>query len=128
MVYCSEHPALAALEKLVHIQDIDELRQSYVLIPVECPPEFIKPLAERLPKDWTGENARPKLRQIGDRWIASSTSVALTVPSVVLPRSNNILLDPMHPDFGQLRLGRPTRFDFDPRLGALAGQPRRGGE
>lgn len=25
VVYCSEHPALAALEKLVHIQDMEQL-------------------------------------------------------------------------------------------------------
>lgn len=116
MVYCSEHPALAALEKLVHIQDMDQLRQSYALISVDCPRELSENLADRLPRNWTGESARSRLRRIGDQWSSSRRSLALVVPSVVLPRSSNILLNPLHPAFDQLRIGRPESFDFDPRL------------
>lgn len=116
IVYCSEHPALAALEKLVHIQDVEQLRQSYVLISVACPPELAETLSQRLPRNWTGEGARSKLRRIGDRWIASRRSLALIVPSVVLQRSSNILVNPLHPAFGQLQIGRPEDFGFDPRL------------
>lgn len=118
MVYCSEHPALAALEKLVHIQDMEQLRQSYVLISVTCPQGLTETLSQRLPRNWAGEGARTKLRRIGDQWIASRRSLALIVPSVVLPRASNILVNPLHPTFGELRIGRPETFDFDPRLRA----------
>jgi len=116
MVYCSEHPALAALEKLVHIQDMEQLRQSYALISVDCPQKLAETLSARLPKNWAGERARARLRRIGDQWSASRRSLALIVPSVVLPRSSNILLNPLHPAFVQLQIGRPDDFDFDPRL------------
>jgi len=116
MVYCSEHPALAALEKLVHIQDMEQLRQSYSLISVACPQELAETLSQRLPRNWTGDSARARLRRIGDQWIASRSSLALIVPSVVLPRSSNILVNPLHPAFGQLQIDRPESFDFDPRL------------
>lgn len=116
MIYCSEHPALAALEKLVHIQDMEELRRSYALISIDCADELAKTLSEPLPRSWAGESARVRLRRIGDRWIAARRSLGLIVPSVVLPRSNNILLNPMHPAFDQLRIGRPESFDFDSRL------------
>ncbi|MFZ1868082.1 MAG: RES family NAD+ phosphorylase [Steroidobacteraceae bacterium] len=120
VVYCSEHPALAALEKLVHIQDIEQLRQSYALISVDCPQELAEGLSEHLPRNWTGDSARARLRRIGDRWIAARRSLALIVPSVVLPRSSNILVNPLHPAFGLLEIGRPDDFDFDPRLRAIA--------
>lgn len=120
MVYCSEHPALAALEKIVHIQDMELLRQSYALISIACPQELAETLSLGLPRNWTGENARSKLRRIGDQWIASRRSLALIVPSVVLPRSSNILVNPLHPAFGQLQIARPETFDFDPRLRAAA--------
>lgn len=120
MVYCSEHPALAALEKLVHIQDAELLRQSYVLISIACPQELAETLSQRLPRNWAGESARSKLRRIGDQWIASRRSLALIVPSVVLPRSSNILVNPLHPAFGQLQIARPENFDFDPRLRTAA--------
>jgi RES domain-containing protein len=120
MVYCSEHPALAALEKLVHIQDMEQLRQSYVLLSLDCPRELAEPLSERLPKNWTGDSARARLRRLGDQWIASRRALALIVPSVVLPRSNNILVNPLHPAFDQLQIGRPESCDFDPRLRGAA--------
>lgn len=116
LTYCSEHPALAALEKLVHIQDIQQLRRSYVLISISCPDELAEPLPARLPRNWAGDGARARLRQIGDQWIISRRSVALIVPSVVLPQSSNILLNPLHPNFSRLQIGRPVSFDFDPRL------------
>lgn len=120
MVYCSEHPALAALEKLVHIQDADLLRQCYALISIACPQELAETLSQRLPRNWNGETARSKLRRIGDHWITSRRSLALIVPSVVLPRSSNILVNPLHPAFGQLQIARPERFDLDPRLRTAA--------
>lgn len=116
VVYCSEHPALAALEKLVHIQDMEQLRQSYSLISVICPQELVETLSQRLPRNWIGDGCRARLRRIGDQWSASRRSLALIVPSVVLPRSSNILLNPLHPAFVQLQIGRPESFDFDPRL------------
>ena len=116
MVYCSEHPALAAFEKLVHIEDLDELRTSYVLIPAECRNDSIKALPKPLPGNWDSDSALPRLRALGNAWIASCESVAVSVPSVVLPRCNNILLNPAHPDFSNLKIGRPVPFDFDPRL------------
>src|SRR5688572_19891446 len=90
MVYCSEHPALAAFEKLVHIEDPDELRESFVLIPVECEDALVRPLPKPLPRNWDKNSTLHKLRAIGDAWIAAEDSVAVLVPSVVLPRSNNI--------------------------------------
>ena len=116
MIYCSEHPALAALEKLVHIQDMEQLRQSYALISVDCPQSLAETLSERLPKNWAGDSVRARLRHIGDQWIASRRSLALIVPSVVLPWSSNILVNPLHPAFIQLQIGHPESFDFDSRL------------
>ena len=116
VVYCSEHPALAALEKLVHLQDMEQLRQSYALICVSCPQELAETLSQRLPGSWSGESARARLRRIGDQWISARRSLALIVPSVVLPRSSNVLVNPLHPAFGELQIGHPASFDFDPRL------------
>jgi len=45
-----------------------------------------------------------------------SDSVAVTVPSIVLPRSDNIIVNPAHPDFPKNQSCRPVGFDFDPRL------------
>jgi RES domain-containing protein len=46
-------------------------------------------------------------------------SVALRVPSIVVDGEFNYLLNPLHPDFAQLKIGEPRRFSFDPRLSTL---------
>jgi hypothetical protein len=38
------------------------------------------------------------------------------VPSAVIERSANYLLNPAHPDFTAIRIGDPVAFDLDRRL------------
>jgi RES domain-containing protein len=43
-------------------------------------------------------------------------AAVLRVPSALEPGSHNFLLNPLHPDFNRIRIGRPQRFPFDSRL------------
>ena len=45
-------------------------------------------------------------------------SAALAVPSVVVKDEQNYLLNPRHPAFSDIRISKPKRFQFDPRLAA----------
>jgi hypothetical protein len=38
------------------------------------------------------------------------------VPSAIIPSAANFLINPSHSDFGNVVIGRPERFTFDPRL------------
>lgn len=70
----------------------------------------------------TSRSAAPEaLREIGTRWSARGESAVLWMPSVVIPRERNALLNPRHPDFGRLLLLRAEPFSFDPRLWKTAG-------
>jgi RES domain-containing protein len=116
MVYTAGSQALAALELLVHLDRADIL-PAYLLIPAEIPDALIEKLdPATLPRNWRAEPAPPRVRAIGDRWIASATSVALEVPSAVVPAERNYLLNPAHPDFARTAIGKPHRFELDPRL------------
>jgi RES domain-containing protein len=42
------------------------------------------------------------------------------VPSVIVPREWNYLLNPAHPDFGRLAVGEPEPFAFGERLPGMA--------
>jgi RES domain-containing protein len=44
----------------------------------------------------------------------------LKLPSAVVPSEFNYLLNPAHPDFGRISIGKPQVFKADPRLGPLA--------
>lgn len=52
----------------------------------------------------------------GTDWARSDRSVAVGVPSVIIPTENNILLNPSHPDFARVAVAEPSRFRFDPGL------------
>ncbi len=118
MVYTAESQSLAALEMLVHL-DSPELLQKYVLIGVEIDDELVTQLdMSRLPRNWRDDPPPAQVRAIGDEWVVSGSSAVLRVPSALVPGENNFLLNPQHPDFAKLRIGKPLSFRFDPRLGA----------
>jgi RES domain-containing protein len=68
-----------------------------------------------LPADWY-ESRDESLREFGDEWIRSGKSVALLVPSAAIRGEWNVLLNPAHTDFSQIRFRSPERFEFDARM------------
>jgi RES domain-containing protein len=69
-----------------------------------------------LPARWRSYPAPEELAALGTEWVARATSVALRVPSAIVPTEHNYLLNPAHPDFPRLRIRSARRFTFDPRL------------
>ena len=116
IVYAAQSQSLAVLEMLVHL-DGPSLLQQYVLIPVEIDAGLIRTVEiGELPRDWQSHPAPPALRDVGDTWVRSSASVALKLPSALLPAESNFLLNPGHMDFEKLAIGEPVAFEFDARL------------
>lgn len=115
MVYASETLSLAALETLVHLNP--PVLLPYVCFRIELDLDGIETLPNAdLPPDWRDEPGPVSTRRLGDRWLAEARSVALRVPSVIIPGESNVLLNPQHPEFARLRPGTAQPFSFDPRL------------
>ena len=116
MIYTAETQALAALEMLVHL-DTPVLLDQYVLIEVEMESSLVLNLdLKEWPRDWRESPPPARLREIGDAWIEAGKSVALRVPSALVPDESNFLLNPRHGDFSQVRIGKPVPFRYDSRL------------
>ncbi|MGB2900908.1 MAG: RES family NAD+ phosphorylase [Candidatus Acidiferrum sp.] len=116
VIYTAQSQALAALEILVHL-DSEKLLRHYLAIPVTIPPHLIERLSpSSLPKNWRAYPTPRTTRAIGDAWLSRAASPVLRVPSVVIPSESNFLLNPVHPLFHKLRLGKPIPFLFDLRL------------
>ncbi len=117
VVYVSSSRSLAALELLVHLE-IAEALEHYGVIEVRIPAQAIARLdRRRLPPDWRSDPPPAALRALGDAWVQQSRSAALKVPSVVVPEETNYLLNPAHPSFQRIAIGRPRPFRYDARLG-----------
>jgi len=116
IVYTAETQSLAALEMMVHIENSD-LLQAYVLIGITINEALIERLDQsQLPRNWRSAVPSMSLRAIGDKWAADQTSVALRVPSALVPAENTFLLNPAHADFQKLVIADPIDFAFDDRL------------
>lgn len=116
VVYVAQSQSLAALEMLAHLDSGDLLRY-YVAIPVSFDSRLVHDVdVSSLPKNWKAYPASRNVRAIGDRWVSSGKSAVLRLPSVLVPAESNFLLNPGHPDYTRILIGKPLRFRFDPRL------------
>lgn len=116
VIYTAESRALCALEVLANT---DELADDYVATPIEISddlPVSVISVAD-LPVGWNTSEPIDMTRDIGTNWAKSHATAVLSVPSAVIPRERNFILNPAHPDFKQIRFSSPEPFYFDDRLG-----------
>jgi RES domain-containing protein len=115
VVYTSSTRALAALESLVHLNP--PVSFNYAVIAARFDNSLVEPLPPKnLPRNWRHEPPPPSTQRIGDAWVREARSAILAVPSVIIPGELNFLLNPAHPDFKKIAIGKPEPFAFDRRL------------
>jgi len=107
VVYAARDAALAVLEVRVHLDlPSHQVPDDYLLVRIE----FDNVVAEIL------HDTPDMPRDIGDDWLRSGRSALLQVPSVIVPESSNILINPAHPDAAEIRIASSRPFRFDDRL------------
>ncbi|MFJ4144936.1 RES family NAD+ phosphorylase [Pseudomonas sp. NPDC089734] len=117
-VYCAGSESLALLEVLVHL-DNSSLARHYVMLELPISEErILNARSDSLPPDWREEPAPPSTASFGDAWLDSGQSLALAVPSVIVPREFNYLLNVQHPSFkAAVARAKELEFAVDSRLG-----------
>jgi RES domain-containing protein len=53
---------------------------------------------------------------VGDIWVRGARSAVLALPSAIIADELNYLLNPAHPDFKKISIGKRVPFAFDRRL------------
>jgi RES domain-containing protein len=124
MIYTSSHLSLSILELLVHTS-IDLIPEDLISLEIEIP-EHLSKTQQNIPKTWYLENDDTILKKIGATWLKEQKSAVLLVPSIIVPSENNVLLNPLHPDFTQIKLMRQDAFQMDVRLNKMRGFLRGG--
>lgn len=119
-VYLAEHPALALLETLVHLDiDPDELPSHYQLLTVEVPDDIAvedltdTALAARIP-NWC--HAPHETRKLTRSWFGERRTALLRVPSAIVPAAFNYLLNPLHLEAAQITVVARQIAQYDARL------------
>lgn len=117
VLYTSRHRSLAILELLVNanIQTLpDELSMLKLKLPDLMEPKEIIP--SDLPDNWKSTPAPFRLARIGSDWVNSGNSLTIAVPSAIVPEEQNILINPNHPNFDQVKIESVSSFTLDSRF------------
>ena len=116
-MYCAPNPATALLEVLVHGKiDLEDMPVAFRYLEIEAPDSLA---VEDVDTGALGQSWRTDLgatRGIGDQWLHSGRTPLLRVPSVIVPATWNVLINPRHPESSQVRVIRTHSHGLDLRL------------
>jgi RES domain-containing protein len=116
VIYGALNFAGAMLEVLVHAR-IGKVPKHHVWVEAQVPEGVTieRVSVEDLPAGWDAPDAQVA-RRFGDQWIEEARSAILVVPSVVARAECSAVVNPAHPDAGQLMVSAPQPVVWDQRL------------
>ena len=115
IVYLADSPAGALFETLVHLEvNVEDMPPAYTLLAVEVSSAVKIATVQMSEENWKDD--LDVTRALGDAWLASRKEALLSVPSVLVPRSSNYLLNPLHPEASRIVIKERIDGRYDPRL------------
>ena len=117
ILYCAPNPATAVLELLVHSQVREPAALSrHRFIKLEIPDEVSRDSVDEglLPTDWSRRVS--VTRAWGDRWLRECRTAVLTVRSVLVPETYNLIINPRHADAERIKRATSFPYPLDSRL------------
>ncbi len=115
ILYTSATPELALLEIVAHLNP--SFVPQFHLLVLEVPDcqRVITP--DDLPVDWQETSQYDYCQNYLSEWLKRPQELCVSVPSVIVSRSNNYLLHTLHPDFGSsVKIIENEPFPVDSRL------------
>jgi RES domain-containing protein len=115
VLYCALSESLAMLELRTHSpHPYPRTRWRFA---IEVPDNEVATVCiEELPHRWDAVPAGPASKRFGDNWVQQRASLGLLLPSVVASEEKNLMLNPSHPKFQEIRVISKPRVMLDKRL------------
>jgi len=112
VIYASGSLALAMLERLAQRRNLADTLLVEAVVPDDIAVEdmFASP-----PKNWQAPDSNDAA-EAGEVWVNSMRTALLRVPSALVPREPNYLVNPAHPDAARILVGVPEPLEWDARL------------
>jgi RES domain-containing protein len=115
-LYAATTAELAVLEKFVHAE---ENNSPLVLVAIDLPDEpelgLDVPLA-RLPKNWCDMPTSTSAAEFGSAFLKQGSHLYMRVPSTIVQEATNLVINPLHAAYDQVKLEVVRSFSFDPRM------------
>lgn len=117
LLYTSSNLSLAVLELLAN--NVRKLiDDTYGYISIEIPDLNIAILnTSDLNTDWRNAPYSEQTINMGTDWIKGGSSLALSVPSAALKQEQNLLINPIHPEFSLIKIVEKKKLELDGRVG-----------
>lgn len=118
LIYTAATPELALLEVLVHLEGTPpEDLPPLAIITLQIPDEnILKTKFEELPQHWQNVPAPKSLQNFTNKWLEEHIYFAMQIPSAVMPKSNNYLLNPLHEALKEVNIIEIEPYTLDSRL------------
>lgn len=119
MIYTAGSRSLACLENVVHRGSTDFVIP-FIIMEITIPDELevSEILISDFPEGWNrnGDPGYRNCQPFGDKWISEFRSAVLKVPSAIITKESNYLINPNHPDFLKISIKSEEPFIFDDRI------------
>ena len=113
-LYSSQHISLCILEILARANK-NTSPDSYTIVSIQIPEHgIIEIQLKKLNADW--QFNLEYTRWIGGEFLKGNQSLALKVPSAIVPQENNYLINPQHFKFEHVKVIKTELLELDKRL------------
>jgi len=112
VIYAASTLSLAMLERLAQRRDLGNT----LLVEAEVPAGLmVEDLLVSPPPNWRALGS-PEAVAAGGAWLVSGRTPLLRVPSALVPREANFLVNPSHPDASRIVVHPAEVLEWDARL------------
>ena len=119
LIYAAQSRSLASLELVVHRASIrPQLKYKVLVIEIAANKnQFRKIRADDLPHNWRSVAAYNELQQIGSEWYRTREKLVLQIPSAVIPKESNYIINTRHELFdSKVKILDIENYFWDGRL------------
>jgi RES domain-containing protein len=116
-LYAAMTVELAVLEKFVHTEEIDE--EPLVLVAIDLPDDPALRLdvsAADLPEGWDALDDGGSATAFGTAFLKKRDYLYMCVPSVIVGEGVNLVINPAHHAYDEVKLSIARTFSFDSRM------------
>ncbi len=114
-IYTSQTLSLAMLELRVHLNEMD-LPNNHRYIEITSTKDIHTEKVDIQDIKGISVDNDSASKEYGYKWIKEARTVALIVPSIIVPQEYNIVINPAHEDFKLLKASDPKKIKWDQRL------------
>lgn len=115
VTYAAFSSAAALLEWIVHLElSVNEIPASVPFSVIDARDDISSERPTNLQANWKSD--KRATQRIGNEWLESRRTALLVVPSVLAPETENVLVNPQHPDAKRIGAPSPLNYPFDRRF------------